>query len=394
MLCYMRYISEENANDIIRSIKENCFCSIDMTDETAVVFASTNDAHIGQLRGAAEYILHSGVEELFVEEENAFPASPVGYYFPLSCMNESIGVICIEARVEDVRQYGQIIRRMVRMLMDHYVFSEMEQVKERTLTFFLDEWFQLTPLSDTTSICERSKMLSIDIKVPRVIAIMHVHNMRKESSAPNESVEEFGRTIHNIFQMVLRTIDRANNDICVSTGNDMIFLINTPRIADALTKLTKIKAQIESKYFVSIYTGLSPVVKDFREVGAFYRYAQVATRVARESGRGFTLYDDLSIELLLSNVQPQIKQDYLSKVFDHCSDAEIREWTNLLSVYFQCNGSISATADQLYMHKNTLQYKLNGIHSKTGYDPRNRSDSVILYLAVHILLANSTIALS
>ncbi len=390
----MKYISEETANDIIRSIKENCFCSIDMTDETAAVFASTNDAHVGCVRGAAAYLMQSGLDELFVETAKAYPDSPAGYYFPISCMNESIGVICIEADMDDVRQYSQIIRRMVRMLMDHYIFNEMEQVKERTLTFFLDEWFQLTPLSDTTSVCERSKMLHIDIKVPRVIAIMHVHNMRKESTSAGESVEEFGRIIHNIFQMVQRTIDHANNDVCVSTGNDMIFLINTSRTTDALAKLTKVKAQIESKYFVSVFTGLSPVVKDFREAGAYYRYAQVATRVARESGRGFTLYDDLSMELLLSNVQPQIKQDYLNKVFDHCSDAEIREWTNLLSVYFQCNGSISATATQLYMHKNTLQYKLNGIHSKTGYDPRNRSDSVILYLAVHILLANSTIILS
>ena len=66
MLCYMRYISEENANDIIRSIKENCFCSIDMTDETAVVFASTNDTHIGQTRGAAEHILRTGQADLIL----------------------------------------------------------------------------------------------------------------------------------------------------------------------------------------------------------------------------------------------------------------------------------------------------------------------------------------
>ena len=38
----------------------------------------------------------------------------------------------------------------------------------------------------------------------------------------------------------------------------------------------------------------------------------------------------------------------------------------------------------IYIHKNTLQYKLNNIHTKTGLDPRRFQDAVILYLATRL----------
>ncbi|MCM1894391.1 MULTISPECIES: helix-turn-helix domain-containing protein [Dorea] len=44
--------------------------------------------------------------------------------------------------------------------------------------------------------------------------------------------------------------------------------------------------------------------------------------------------------------------------------------------------SLIRTCDKLYLHKNTLQYKLNRIHKITGLNPRKFQDAVLLYLAV------------
>lgn len=385
----MKYITQENAVGIINSIKESNFAAIHMADEEAVIFASTDPAYVGLKLPAAEHLLRSNATDLMVEEGSAFPASPVGYYFEIECMNEQLGVICVQGKPADILPYRQMMQRMVNILVQYYILDEQEQIKTRSLTFFLDEWFQLTPLSECTMFCERAKVLGVDLKTPRVIAIMHVHSMERGTALGGQSVSEFGRIMHSIFQLIRHQIDRINGDLCISSGNDVIFLLNCGSVDAALEKLKLIKSDIECKYAVSTNTGLSPVVSDYRDVGEYYRYALIATRVARQSNHGFQRYSNLSIELLLSNVQPQVKQSYIKKVFAQCSDAEIREWTNVLSIYFQYNGSIAATAGHLYMHKNTLQYKLNSFQAKTGLDPRNRSDSVILYLAVHILLENS-----
>ncbi|MFR4713912.1 MAG: helix-turn-helix domain-containing protein [Blautia wexlerae] len=43
--------------------------------------------------------------------------------------------------------------------------------------------------------------------------------------------------------------------------------------------------------------------------------------------------------------------------------------------------SLHNTCEKLFLHKNTLQYKLNHIYRKTGLNPRRFKDAVLLYLA-------------
>ena len=59
---------------------------------------------------------------------------------------------------------------------------------------------------------------------------------------------------------------------------------------------------------------------------------------------------------------------------------------NLLETYYRNNMSLKQTSDELYIHKNTLQYRLERIYNKCNLNPRNFNDSVILYLAINIKL--------
>jgi len=54
----------------------------------------------------------------------------------------------------------------------------------------------------------------------------------------------------------------------------------------------------------------------------------------------------------------------------------------MLMVFSRNNGSINATSEELFVHKNTLQYRLKKVKEITGYDPRKLRDFTILYLAI------------
>ena len=47
--------------------------------------------------------------------------------------------------------------------------------------------------------------------------------------------------------------------------------------------------------------------------------------------------------------------------------------------------SLKETAEQLYLHKNTLQYQLDRIWKNTGYNPRNFKDATVLYVGLKLL---------
>ena len=60
---------------------------------------------------------------------------------------------------------------------------------------------------------------------------------------------------------------------------------------------------------------------------------------------------------------------------------EINEYSKMMDSYIDHNGSITKASDELFIHKNTLQYRLNKLRELTGFDPRNLRDMVVLYLA-------------
>ncbi|MFZ2538276.1 MAG: helix-turn-helix domain-containing protein, partial [Oscillospiraceae bacterium] len=65
------------------------------------------------------------------------------------------------------------------------------------------------------------------------------------------------------------------------------------------------------------------------------------------------------------------------------SAKEISQWIVILETYYKEEGSIAATAQKLFVHKNTLQYKLKKLYEQTGYDPRSIHYSSLYYNAIY-----------
>jgi carbohydrate diacid regulator len=60
-----------------------------------------------------------------------------------------------------------------------------------------------------------------------------------------------------------------------------------------------------------------------------------------------------------------------------------------LKTFYEANGSITEAAEKLFIHKNTLQYRLKRIKEDTGYDPRILPDATMFYVALTFHLINN-----
>jgi carbohydrate diacid regulator len=103
----------------------------------------------------------------------------------------------------------------------------------------------------------------------------------------------------------------------------------------------------------------------------------------RSPQKGTRLYASITMEIFQSELSGNIKREYISRIFKDCSLEEIEQWIGLLNIFYEEEGSIAATAQRLFIHKNTLQYKLNKIKERTGYDPRSIRYSSLFYNAIH-----------
>ena len=94
----------------------------------------------------------------------------------------------------------------------------------------------------------------------------------------------------------------------------------------------------------------------------------------------YAVFDDLTLEIILSSVSRKDREEFFVKTIYQLSPDE----KDLLRTYFSLEMSLADTAEKLFLHKNTLQYKLNHIYKKCGLNPRKFQDAVLLYLALEL----------
>ena len=115
-----------------------------------------------------------------------------------------------------------------------------------------------------------------------------------------------------------------------------------------------------------------------------YKQAKKALQSClRTKTSAIRFYDEIDMELFADEISNQAKIRYLQKIFREYTTAELQETVELLEKFYENNGSITKTAETLFIHKNTLQQRLKKIHSRTGYDPRSLSDNSVLYMAIY-----------
>jgi carbohydrate diacid regulator len=120
------------------------------------------------------------------------------------------------------------------------------------------------------------------------------------------------------------------------------------------------------------------------DVGKSYRHAMKA--LARggdggDAGSGVILYEEMLKEIILDEVAVSQKKQHVDKVFGGAAPAEREDYRDFILTYCRCNGSILRISKECFIHKNTVQYRINKMKAKTGLDLRVVEDMISLYLA-------------
>jgi carbohydrate diacid regulator len=93
-------------------------------------------------------------------------------------------------------------------------------------------------------------------------------------------------------------------------------------------------------------------------------------------------YERMYLYRIVAGMDDNLKQDILNRVF-HEKTVEIfdKEMTRTIDAYFQNNLNVTDTANAIFIHRNTLLYRIDKIHHHTGFDLKNMEDSWLFKLA-------------
>ena len=230
---------------------------------------------------------------------------------------------------------------------------------------------------DERTLKMRSELLNIKIDIPRVVIVARIYEDHANNSLSSPLIHE------KIYNFIKSYIDYNLQNIIVQSGMNYIIILDTNKLKDVGSLMDNIRENIERKYNVKVCIGIGNSSNSADEMRRSYIEAKKALNIALVSGNKLIVkYSELDIELLIDEIPKATRSKFVDKIFNNIKPSQVDMYVDLLKKYFENNGSITKVADELFLHKNTLQYKLNKIKILTGYDPRIMDEMAVLYLAV------------
>ena len=346
--------------------------NINMMDRRGYVIASTDETRIGSLHEGARKLIEEHLPELYVEVGHATPTSRPGLNLPITHAGSIVGVIGITGLYGEVVGYGQVVKKMVEILIRENAEQDERRMGQRVLNRFLEDWVIGNGLMQPGILEERGFALGIDIAVPRRIMVASARELEEYASTASgqkllEQVEREAAALAGRGSLVLR-----------SGGRQIILVKKCPdRQMEQLAG--RIRTAVLKKFNIRMVVGIDGRAED---IHAAYGQANQAWRSAGLAKKDILAYDSVTLELFTQDLGDGVKAEYIRKLFKKCGYEELCQWMGLLEAYFQSEGSLKAASEILHIHKNTLTYRLKRLEELTGYDVRLVSQSTVFYMAM------------
>ena len=368
-------LSKNSAQQIVQEIGKLVRQNINLMDETGHIIASNDPSRIGNFHEGAYRIIQNHLKEFYItaELEAQIPNIHQGINLPIEVDGVVQGVIGITGNYEDVIKYGQIVKKMAEILIRERIDIDTRQMDQRVRSRFLEDWILGSASGNPQTLSERGFALGIDIRTPRRCIVTSPKNRDYYTGSL-----EGQRLIAQIEHIVSSHLS-PQNGIILRNAARQIILVQKRSTEDLVALCQTLRGMVEQSLGIELIFGIDASAPDIHTA---YLQANRAWHTAAYTPRNIIRYEMLNAELILDQLSREQKENYLRKVFRGISHSDIGDYITLLKAYFAAEGSLQQAADQLFIHKNTLQYRLKRLAELTGLDVRRHSQAPSLYLAV------------
>lgn len=221
-----------------------------------------------------------------------------------------------------------------------------------------------------------AKKLHIETEVKRIVYIVETQN-EKDSNA-----YEILRTLFPPKSKDFITAVDEKNIIIVKQIKDTDTHEDIMRVAS--TMLDMLNTEAMSRVHISVGT----VIDEIKEVSKSYKEAKMALDVGKifYSEKNIVAYSNLGIGRLIYQLPLPLCKMYIREIFGNKSPDNFEdEMLTTINKFFENNLNVSETSRQLFIHRNTLVYRLDKIQKQTGLDIRIFEDSITFKIAMMVV---------
>lgn len=219
----------------------------------------------------------------------------------------------------------------------------------------------------------RAKKLHIETSVKRVVFLLET-----------EDEKDF-----NALEIVKNSYDCKNKDFITAVDEKNVIIVKELSGEDVSSSIESTAKTIlglfaKGKAVISYGT----CVNEIKEVSRSYKEARMALDVGKIffSDRSIIAYSSLGIGRLIYQLPIPLCKMFIKEIFDGKNPDDFDEETIVtINKFFENNLNVSETSRQLYIHRNTLVYRLDKLQKTTGLDLRIFEDAITFKIALMVV---------
>lgn len=379
------------AQPFVEALEEAFPYKVTITDADGYIVGSSDPERLNQFHASAFEII-SGRQPIEVLEDGAYVNLPegviLGYGEKIEYAGECIGLIGLIGPPEERKKDIKTAQFVLRLLLDREQARLDLELAMADRNAFIVRLLHGVGGEQEKWLENRARLYGIDLNHPRQIVVVRAKVRQLTQRQPIE--------LSKIKQRVKRTVCAAfggaddliyemeTGEIVVLTGTDG-YKDGGRRRRAVERKVGKLYRDIQKQPDITASVGVSQECGAYQKFSAGFQCALAALELGEltESEPSVFFYEQMRLSRIAAGFTPAMRdilyEGILKPLLTAPRGAELIE---TLQAYFKNNLSTTKTAEGLFIHRNTLQYRFKRIKEITGCDVWNTDEMILLRLAV------------
>ena len=193
------------------------------------------------------------------------------------------------------------------------------------------------------------------------------------------------------FNMVQQIFPDKNKDYVISISEQDIVVVKEIKGGTDIREIEKLARSIAdtlgTEFYAKVAIGIGTAVDNIKDLARSYKEAQTAIEVGKvfDTEKTVISYENLGIGRLIYQLPTTLCEMFLQEVFKYGSLESLDHETLMtIQCFFENNLNVSETSRKLFVHRNTLVYRLEKIRKLTRLDLREFDNAITLKVALMV----------
>lgn len=354
--------------------------NINVMNAAGTIIGSGDAERIGQKHDGAVLALNHG-DSLELDEQSCQSMQGVkpGINMLLHFKGEVVGVVGVTGNPEHIRAFAQLVKMTAELTIEQASLVEQLQWDRRHQEEFVSAWLN-QQLGDS-ELHDWAQRLSIDLATPRVAVVIEL----KAENAPISL-----NSVRGVVDVLYRSEDKPL--VAIMSMNEIVVLkpLRSSSNSDQ-SVLESIQRRVTTNQIDDVRLAIGQRFDSALQLPLSYQSAKQVLAVGRCSHPEQTMLSvsEYRLPVLLAPLADSWQGEQLAQAMVTLVSADKSgQLVKTLEAYFQSNGNANDCAKALYIHRNTLRYRLDRISEVTGISTQDFTGLTELYIASQLRKLN------